>query len=100
MKRKRSRLFSAFLCMAVLLGVLPQTTFAAQTVIPEVRLVGMSEISIKKGINAAPVKLTCPGSDEILKYGTSGDGYIYKLMLWNCENGSMQPLCEAVTVEK
>lgn len=67
MKRKRSRLFSAFLCTAVLLGVLPQTTFAAQTVIPEVRLVGMSEISIKKGITAEPVKLTCPGSDEILK---------------------------------
>ena len=67
MKRKRSRLFSAFLCMAVLLGVLPQTTFAAQTVIPEVRLVGMSEISIKKGVMAKSVKLTCPGSDEILK---------------------------------
>ena len=67
MKRKRSRLFSAFLCMAVLLGVLPQTAFAAPTVIPEVRLVGMSEISIKKGVMAKPVKLTCPGSDEILK---------------------------------
>lgn len=67
MKRKRSRLFSAFLCMAVLLGVLPQTAFAAPTVIPEVRLVGMSEISIKKGVQAKPVKLTCPGSDEILK---------------------------------
>jgi len=67
MKRKRSRLFSAFLCMAVLLGVLPQTAFAAPTVIPEVRLVGMSEISIKKGVMAKSVKLTCPGSDEILK---------------------------------
>ena len=67
MKRKKSRLFSAVLCVAVLLGVLPQTTFAAQTVIPEVRLVGMSEISIKKGVKAEPVKLTCPGSDEILK---------------------------------
>lgn len=67
MKRKKSRLFSAVLCVAVLLGVLPQTTFAAPTVIPEVRLVGMSEISIKKGVQAEPVKLTCPGSDEILK---------------------------------
>ena len=67
MKRKKSRLFSAVLCVAVLLGVLPQTTFAAQTVIPEVRLVGMSEISIKKGVTAGPVKLTCPDSDEILK---------------------------------
>ena len=67
MKRKKSRLFSAVLCVAVLLGVLPQTTFAAQTVIPEVRLVGMSEISIKKGVKAEPVKLTCPDSDEILK---------------------------------
>ena len=67
MKRKKSRLFSAVLCAAVLLGVLPQTTLAAQTVIPEVRIEGMSEVSIKKGIKAAPVKLTCPGSDEILK---------------------------------
>lgn len=67
MKRKKSRLFSAVLCAAVLLGVLPQTTLAAQTVIPEVRIEGMSEVSIKKGINAAPVKLTCPGFDEILK---------------------------------
>lgn len=67
MKRKKSRLFSAVLCVAVLLGVLPQTTFAAQTVIPEVRLVGMSETSIKKGVTAKPVKLTCPDSDEILK---------------------------------
>lgn len=67
MKRKKSRLFSAVLCAVVLLGVLPQITFAVQTVIPEVRLVGMSEISIKKGVKAEPVKLTCPGSDEILK---------------------------------
>lgn len=67
MKRKKSRLFSAVLCAAVLLGVLPQITFAAQTVIPEVRLVGMSEISMKKGVMAKPVKLTCPGFDEILK---------------------------------
>lgn len=67
MKIKKGRLFSAVLCAAVLLGVLPQTTLAAQTVIPEVRIEGMSEVSIKKGIKAAPVKLTCPGSDEILK---------------------------------
>ena len=67
MKIKKGRLFSAVLCAAVLLGVLPQTTFAAQTVIPEVRIEGMSEVSIKKGVTAAPVKLTCPGSDEILK---------------------------------
>ena len=38
--------------------------------------------------------------EDYYLYGTSGDGYIYKLMLWNCENGSMQPLCEVVTVEK
>lgn len=67
MKIKKGRLFSAVLCAAVLLGVLPQTTLAAQTVIPEVRIEGMSEVSIKKAVKAAPVKLTCPGSDEILK---------------------------------
>lgn len=67
MKIKKGRLFSAALCAAVLLSILPQKIFAAQTVIPEVRLVGMSEISIKKGVMAKPVKLTCPGSDEILK---------------------------------
>lgn len=67
MKIKKGRLFSAALCVAVLLSILPQKIFAAQTVIPEVRLVGMSEISIKKGVMAKPVKLTCPGSDEILK---------------------------------
>ena len=67
MKIKKGRLFSAALCVAVLLSILPQKIFAAQTVIPEVRLVGMSEISMKKGVMAKPVKLTCPGSDEILK---------------------------------
>ncbi len=67
MKRKKGRLFSAALCAALLFSVLPQKIFAAPTVIPEVRLVGMSEISIKKGVMAKPVKLTCPGSDEILK---------------------------------
>ena len=33
-------------------------------------------------------------------YGNSGDGYIYKLMLLDHEDGDVKPLCEAVTVER
>ena len=38
--------------------------------------------------------------EDYYVHGVTGDGYVYKFMLWNCEDGSMQPLCEAVTAEK
>ena len=38
--------------------------------------------------------------EDYYVHGGTGDGYVYKFMLWNCEDGSMQPLCEAVTSEK
>ena len=38
--------------------------------------------------------------EDYYVHGATGDGYVYKFMLWNCEDGSMQPLCEAVTAEK
>lgn len=38
--------------------------------------------------------------EDYYVHGATGDGYVYKFMLWNCEDGSMKPLCEAVTAEK